>query len=246
MLRLETHHQDVVHDACLDYYGKRLATCSSDRTVKIFNVRQNEMVLGAELTSHQGPVWSVKFAHPRFGNVLASCSYDGTVLVHRENPATAQWELVYSHTATASVEAIDFAPNEYGLILGCVGSDGTVTVLTHDSSDDRWHPKSFQDNRLGSTSVSFAPFGALGSVEQGGGERAVLRLAVGGSDGAVRVHVLNPATQEWSCEHVLRGHEEVVKDVAWAPSVGLPVNTLASCSEVRGGKGGEEGEGDTS
>lgn len=26
------------HDAQLDYYGKRLATCSSDRTVRVFNV----------------------------------------------------------------------------------------------------------------------------------------------------------------------------------------------------------------
>ncbi len=26
------------HDAVLDYYGRRLATCSSDRTVKIFEV----------------------------------------------------------------------------------------------------------------------------------------------------------------------------------------------------------------
>lgn len=30
-----TTHQ---HDAVLDYYGRRLATCSSDRTVKIFEV----------------------------------------------------------------------------------------------------------------------------------------------------------------------------------------------------------------
>ena len=28
------------HDAQLDYYGKKLATCSSDRTVKIFDVRE--------------------------------------------------------------------------------------------------------------------------------------------------------------------------------------------------------------
>ena len=26
------------HDAQMDYYGKKLATCSSDRTVKIFEI----------------------------------------------------------------------------------------------------------------------------------------------------------------------------------------------------------------
>lgn len=30
------------HDAQLDHYGRRLATCSSDRTVKIFDVDNND------------------------------------------------------------------------------------------------------------------------------------------------------------------------------------------------------------
>lgn len=28
----------VQHDAVLDYYGRRLATCSSDKTIKIFEI----------------------------------------------------------------------------------------------------------------------------------------------------------------------------------------------------------------
>lgn len=32
---------DMQHDAVLDYYGRRLATCSSDKTIKIFEV-ENE------------------------------------------------------------------------------------------------------------------------------------------------------------------------------------------------------------
>jgi len=28
----------MIHDAQMDYYGKKLATCSSDRTVKIFEI----------------------------------------------------------------------------------------------------------------------------------------------------------------------------------------------------------------
>ena len=38
------------HDSQLDYYGRRLATCSSDRTVKIFDVSGNAPVLLATLT----------------------------------------------------------------------------------------------------------------------------------------------------------------------------------------------------
>jgi protein transport protein SEC13 len=36
LLSAETN--DVQHDAVLDYYGRRLATCSSDMTIKIFEV----------------------------------------------------------------------------------------------------------------------------------------------------------------------------------------------------------------
>lgn len=36
LISIETN--DVQHDAVLDYYGRRLATCSSDKTIKIFEV----------------------------------------------------------------------------------------------------------------------------------------------------------------------------------------------------------------
>lgn len=35
---LSIEADDVQHDAVLDYYGRRLATCSSDKTIKIFEV----------------------------------------------------------------------------------------------------------------------------------------------------------------------------------------------------------------
>eukprot|EP00042_Codosiga_hollandica_P012758 m.28803 g.28803 ORF g.28803 m.28803 type:complete len:136 (+) comp40336_c0_seq2:116-523(+) len=38
---IDTEHEDMIHDAQMDYYGKRLATCSSDRTVKIFEVLES-------------------------------------------------------------------------------------------------------------------------------------------------------------------------------------------------------------
>jgi protein transport protein SEC13 len=38
------------HDAQLDYYGRKLATCSSDRTIKVYEVSGEEHVLTAELS----------------------------------------------------------------------------------------------------------------------------------------------------------------------------------------------------
>jgi len=33
---------DQQHDAVLDYYGRRLATCSSDKTIKIFEIEGDQ------------------------------------------------------------------------------------------------------------------------------------------------------------------------------------------------------------
>jgi protein transport protein SEC13 len=38
----DTQHEDLIHDAQMDYYGRRLATGSSDRTVRIFQVEPNQ------------------------------------------------------------------------------------------------------------------------------------------------------------------------------------------------------------
>lgn len=35
---LSAEANQAQHDAVLDYYGRRLATCSSDKTIKIFEV----------------------------------------------------------------------------------------------------------------------------------------------------------------------------------------------------------------
>lgn len=36
---IRTEHKDVIHDVSYDYYGKRMATCSSDQTVKVKNYK---------------------------------------------------------------------------------------------------------------------------------------------------------------------------------------------------------------
>lgn len=74
---IETGHEDIIHDAQLDFYGKRLATCSSDHSVRIFRILSDGThQQTAKLTKHEGPVWQVSWAHPKFGSVLATCSYD--------------------------------------------------------------------------------------------------------------------------------------------------------------------------
>lgn len=42
---LSIEANEAQHDAVLDYYGRRLATCSSDKTIKIFEVEGEKHTL---------------------------------------------------------------------------------------------------------------------------------------------------------------------------------------------------------
>ena len=78
-------HSDYIHDIAYDYYGKRIATCSSDQHIKIWTQTPDlKWIMQADWKAHYGPVWRVTWAHPEFGQVLASCSFDHNVLIWEE------------------------------------------------------------------------------------------------------------------------------------------------------------------
>lgn len=84
-------------------------------------------------------MWQVSWAHPKFGHILASCSYDGKVIIWKEQPAQgptpAGWAKIKEHTLhKASVNSVSWAPHELGAILACASSDGTISVLTFKSA----------------------------------------------------------------------------------------------------------------
>jgi len=234
----DSQHQDMIHDAQMDYYGKRLATCSSDKTVKIFDViSKNTPTKLADLFGHEGPVWQVAWAHPKFGSVLASCSYDRKVIIWREErPNSNIWQKAYEYTGhELSVNSIAWAPYELGLILACGSSDGHITVLT--LKDSEWLKSRFPAHTPGVNAVSWAPAALPSSLIS----QSVIssdtptyraRLASGGCDNLIKIWQLNTAQNEWKQEdEILSGHSDWVRDVAWAPNVGLPYSTIASCSQ---------------
>eukprot|EP00316_Scyphosphaera_apsteinii_P001557 CAMPEP_0119298252 /NCGR_PEP_ID=MMETSP1333-20130426/461_1 /TAXON_ID=418940 /ORGANISM="Scyphosphaera apsteinii, Strain RCC1455" /LENGTH=310 /DNA_ID=CAMNT_0007299309 /DNA_START=94 /DNA_END=1026 /DNA_ORIENTATION=+ len=235
MDKIETSHEDLIHDAQLDYYGKRLATCSSDRTIKIFDIVEGgERKQVADLTGHDGPVWEVAWAHPRFGNVLASCSYDRQVFVWKEI-APNVWNTIYKYSGhEQSVNSIAWSPPEHGLCLACASSDGYISVLTH-NADNTWTDLKIEAHKTGCNAVSWAPAFAAGSAVAAGQESPLQakRLVSGGCDNLVKIwHCISTEVGEQWDEVVLpRAHSDWVRDVAWAPSLGAPDTMLASCSQ---------------
>jgi len=223
----DSQHQDMIHDAQMDYYGKRLATCSSDRTIKLFNVIKNTHTHIKDLTGHEGPVWQVSWAHPKFGSKLASCSYDRKVIIWSED--RGNWTQSYVHNKHhLSVNSIAWAPHEFGLWLACGSSDGHVSVLTQKGASE-WESVQFPANESGVNAVSWAPAAAASSLLTNA-NAPVPRLASAGCDNNIMIWRLSPE-KTWVRENILSGHSDWVRDVAWAPNTGLPYSTLASCSQ---------------
>jgi len=216
----------------MDYYGRRLATCSSDKTIRIFEVEGESSKLLQVLKGHEGPVWQVSWAHPKFGNLLASCSYDGRVLIWKETNNT--WAIFKEHRAhEASVNSISWAPHEYGLMLACASSDGKVSILQQ-KVDGQWESQHIDAHQIGCNAVSWAP-AITPSLSATASTPPVLlkRFATAGCDNLIKIWRYKEEEGLWKEEKSLQGHSDWVRDVAWAQTIGIPSSTIASCSQDR-------------
>ena len=87
------------------------------------------------------------WAHPKFGSLLASCSFDNRVLIWKE-VADNVWQQVHqSPLHAASVNSLCWAPYELGLALAAASSDGALSVLTY-QPDGSWHADKVRAARM--------------------------------------------------------------------------------------------------
>ena len=198
-----------------------------------------EYKAATEVPRHEGAVWCVSWAHPKFGTLLASSSYDGRVHIYRESPSQTpsgapQWTMVFQSTLhTASVNMVAWSPPDQGCLLACASSDGNVSVL--EFRDNAWGNVMFPAHGMGVNAVSWAPSGVPGAIaRRDGGATAggnVRRFVTGGSDNAVKIWEWSQSSSKYENNVVLpNGHSDWVRDVAWSPTL-LSKSYIASASQ---------------
>lgn len=150
---LTVEHADLLHTLAWDHYGMRLCTGSSDQKIKVWDKRglsdkaprpegsplhklgeKSELVLNDAWKAHDSSVLKVCWAHPEYGQVLASCSFDRSIRIWEEVESEPLWsgrrwvERARLVDASGSVQDLDFAPNHLGLCLAACASDGMVRI----------------------------------------------------------------------------------------------------------------------
>lgn len=134
-------------------------------------------------------------------------------------------------------------------MLACAGSDGNITILRH-TVDEDWDSRKISNaHQVGVNAISWAPPissvstvyrpNAGGGAQSSGGDpstilnkpRLVKRFVSGGCDALVKIWKYDEIKDSWIEERSLEAHSDWVRDVAWAPSIGLPKWYIASCSQ---------------
>jgi len=120
------------------------------------------------------------------------------------------------------------------LIIACASSDCTISVLTYRSEHNVWDAvKIPQAHAIGVNAVSWAPAVNTGSLISAAPTTTapVKRFVSGGCDNLVKIWRFSETENQWKCEETLEHHTDWVRDVSWAPNIGLPSSTIASCSQ---------------
>jgi nucleoporin SEH1 len=216
---------DYVHDVTHNYYGLRLAICTSAQQVSVWDKHNGNWVLGSTINlAHNGPIWRLDWAHPEYGQVLASCSEDKAISIWSEKVGASgeQWKKRATLTdASLAVTDVQFSSKCFGLKLASCSSDGNVRIynapdplnLAYWEVEDFAVTKGSSDQ--GCTALSWSP---CNETE---------RIAICTTSGYLKIFEKNKRWILTSEKQILK--DVALKDCAWSPNLCRKADWIAAC-----------------
>ena len=209
---------DFVHDVSYSFYGDRLAVCTSSQTIMVWDCQDGKWSETSRIEhAHAGPIWRLDWAHPEFGEVIASCSEDRTISVWsplRTNVWKKRATLTDSPHAVTDVQ---FGPRQFGLKFAACTSDGMVRV--YEAPDPLnlsvWEVEDFPAG----TNSGLAALSWCSDSE---------RILVVGQSGRLRVF---ERRNRWVLLAEREASEQPLKDCAWAPNLCRESDWIATCGD---------------
>lgn len=215
-IRLPTlNDADYVHDIAYDYYGTRLALCTSSLSILIYSAQtataghdegSGEWVeIACMKQAHTGPIWRLSWGPPDCGEPLASCSEDQTVAIWSNRSRTGSksdkvpsWTCCQRLTCEQPILDVRFAPSPApgsGLKLAVCTADGKGRIFRcrNEIDLDNWEHedvgqkgnKDGKDGGVISAAIDWKP-APFGSGA--GGEEAPEIIALAGRGGRLVIY----------------------------------------------------------
>ncbi|KAI6045292.1 WD40-repeat-containing domain protein [Pisolithus marmoratus] len=149
---IQNVHDDLLTDVSYDFYGLNFATCSLDQKIKVWSLDESTGTWSVEdeWKAHDAAISKVSWAHPEFGTILASASFDRTVKIWEQTTSAATTELQPNTSsapqqagggsssrwseraalvdARGTVRAVEFAPHHFGLKLATISTDNHLRI----------------------------------------------------------------------------------------------------------------------
>uniref|UniRef100_A0A8C5H5M0 WD repeat, SAM and U-box domain-containing protein 1 n=1 Tax=Gouania willdenowi TaxID=441366 RepID=A0A8C5H5M0_GOUWI len=156
------HHQDDVNWCA--FSAKLLATCSGDKTLRIYNSHDFSELPFSPLWGHGYSVHCCCFS--ACGQFLASCSTDATVVVWSMD--TGEIEGVLEHPGRSPVRICALSPDSLHLVSGA--SDGSLALWDHPTKQLR------RTGRVSDTTMVACSFSPCSQMFMTGSTYGDLRL----------------------------------------------------------------------
>lgn len=214
---------DYVHDVSYNFYGNKLAICTSSQTISIWDLDENEgnwTESGRIDNAHTGPIWRLDWAHPEFGDVIASCSEDRTISVWGYSTKNGWKRRATLTDSPHAVTDVQFAPRSFGFKFAACTADGIVRV--YEAADplnlSAWEVEDFNAvEPEGCSALSWCA-----DVE---------RIGVVGQSGKLKVF---ERKNRWLliAETDVTEKGQALKDCAWAPNLCRDSDWIAACGDT--------------
>lgn len=211
------YSEDLINDISYDYYGKRLATCSTDAKIKVFDSNKSTFQLNEVFKAHDAPIQKLSWAHPSYGQIFASCSQDRSIKIWQESDENhgKKWiERAKLTDCKGAITCIQFSPVFLGLKLASIGIDGILRIyeaidvidITNWTLVDEFEVCVGNESSVFSLSWCSSRFQAPAIVV--------------GCNREAKIYRLDKSIDKWISSEILTGHNDLVLDVCWAPDMG--------------------------
>ncbi|PVV03385.1 hypothetical protein BB560_002123 [Smittium megazygosporum] len=230
---------DLVHDIEYNYYGTRIATCGSDKKIRVYDYLEEDDTweLSAVWKAHNGSVLSISWAPPEYGNVLASSSLDRNVKIwveYEERGSEKTVSRTWSCVATLSdsvmtVHKVAFAPEHIGLTLATPSSDGKVRFYSPSKLADltNWSITSTLEASEYPMKDSDGPL----SISWDESEFSRFQMVAVGINQPKEIKIFYYYKNKWAIAFELAQLNCDILDISWAPLMGRTYHLIACASE---------------